>query len=51
MRAIARVQNYGDKLFYDVAFGNEIERLGTEKFFDSFDYANQLKTYAAHGAS
>ncbi len=52
VRAIAlALQNYGDKLFYDFAFGNEIERLGTEKFFDSFDYANQLKTYAAHGAS
>jgi radical SAM superfamily enzyme YgiQ (UPF0313 family) len=52
VRAIAlALQNYGDKLFYDFAFGNEIERLGSETFFDSFDYANQLKTYAAHGAS
>jgi len=47
VRAIAlALQNYGDKLYYDFAFGGEIETTGTETFLDSFDYANQLRTYA-----
>ncbi len=47
VRAIAlALQNYGDKLYYDFAFGGEVEKLGTETFLDSFDYADQLKTYS-----
>ncbi len=47
VRAVAlALQNYGDKLVYDFAFGDQIERTGSETFFDSFDYADQLKTYA-----
>jgi len=50
VRAIAlALQNYGDKLYYDFAFGDEVEKTGTETFYDSFDYANQQKTYAGRG--
>jgi radical SAM superfamily enzyme YgiQ (UPF0313 family) len=37
------LQNYGDKLMYDFSFGDTIEKTGSEVFFDSFDYSDQLK--------
>jgi len=47
VRAIAlALQNYGDKLYYEFGFGDQVETTGTETFYDSFDYANQQKTYA-----
>ena len=52
VRAIAlALQNYGDKLFYDFAFGDEIEKTGLETFTDSFDYAGQLGTHADSGTA
>jgi len=48
VRAVAlTLQNYGDKMMFDFAFGEEVERTGRETFLDSFDYADQLNTYAA----
>ena len=48
IRAVAlALQNYGDKLFYDFSFGEHVESAKPEQFFDSFDYADQLKTYSA----
>jgi len=48
VRAVAlTLQNYGDKMMFDFAFGDEVERTGRETFLDSFDYAGQLNTYAA----
>lgn len=47
VRALAiTLQNYGEKMMYEFAFGDEFETKGMETFLDSFDYANQLNTYA-----
>lgn len=52
VRAVAlTLQNYGDKMVFDFAFGDEIERRGSETFLDSFDYANQLNTYSRIGSA
>ena len=48
LRSVAlTLQNYGDKMMYDFSFGDVVENTGRDTFLDSFDYADQLKTYAA----
>lgn len=46
-RAVAlTLQNYGDKMIFNFAFGDEIGNKGSEVFTDSFDYASQLSAHA-----
>jgi len=52
VRAVAlTLQNYGDKMLYDFAFGAEVDRTGREVFSDSFDYADQITSQAAAGTA